>query len=94
MNIVELLLLPLLAVILLTIPVIAIIRNRKGGKVAKRAFLFNLCRFFAVLALAIILPIGGFITLGCLIALMQYALKKSEKKKEKALAEQKEKEAA
>ena len=40
------------------------------------------------------LPIGGFITLGCLIALMQYALKKSEKKKEKALAEQKEKEAA
>lgn len=62
MNIVELLLLPLLAVILLTIPVIAIIRNRKGGKVAKRAFLFNLCGFFAVLALAIILPIGGFIS--------------------------------
>ena len=45
-------------------------------------------------ALVMTLPIGGFITLGCLIALMQYALKKSEKKKEKALAEQKEKEAA
>ena len=56
MNIFELLLFPLLAVILLTVPVIAIIRNRKGGKIAKRAFLFNLCGFFAVLALAIILP--------------------------------------
>ena len=42
------------------------------------------------------LPIGGFITLGCLIALMQYALRKSAEKKEakeKALAAQ-EKEAA
>ena len=28
------------------------------------------------------LPIGGFITLGCLIALMQYMLKRAEKKKE------------
>ena len=62
MNIFELLLFPLLAVILLTVPVIAIIRNRKGGKIAKRAFLFNLCGFFAVLALAIILPVGGFIS--------------------------------
>ena len=33
-------------------------------------------------ALIMTLPIGGFITLGCLIALMQYALKKSAKKKE------------
>ena len=35
-------------------------------------------------ALVITLPIGGFITLGCLIALMQYVLKRSEKKKEAA----------
>ena len=28
------------------------------------------------------LPVGGFLTLGCLIALMQWALAKSEKKKE------------
>ena len=33
-------------------------------------------------ALVLTLPIGGFITLGCLIALMQYVLKKNEKKKE------------
>ena len=37
------------------------------------------------------LPFGGFLTLGCLIALMQYALKKSAKKKE--LAEKAAKEA-
>ncbi len=45
-------------------------------------------------ALVITLPIGGFITLGCLIALMQYALKKSEKKKEAKEKELAEKEAA
>ena len=28
------------------------------------------------------LPVGGFLTLGCLIAVMQWALAKSEKKKE------------
>ena len=28
------------------------------------------------------LPVGGFLTLGCLIALMQWALTKSAKKKE------------
>ncbi len=42
-------------------------------------------------ALVLTLPIGGFITLGCLIALMQYALRKSAEKKEakeKALAAQ------
>ena len=47
-------------------------------------------------ALVLTLPIGGVITLGCLIALMQYALRKSAEKKEakeKALAAQ-EKEAA
>lgn len=45
-------------------------------------------------ALIVTLPIGGFITLGCLIALMQWALKKSEKKKEAASAAEHEKEAA
>ena len=29
------------------------------------------------------MPFGGFLTLGCLIALMQYALRKSAEKKEK-----------
>ena len=29
----------------------------------------------------LVLPVGGFLTLGCLIALMQYLLRKSEEKK-------------
>lgn len=32
-------------------------------------------------ALLIILPVGGFLTLGCLIAAMQYALRRAEEKK-------------
>ena len=36
------------------------------------------------------LPFGGFLTLGFLIAAMQYALKKSEEKKAKKQAEKKE----
>ena len=36
----------------------------------------------SVAALGMILPVGGFLTLGCLIAVMQWALAKSEKKKE------------
>ena len=32
-------------------------------------------------ALMMILPVGGFLTLGCLIALMQYLLRKSEERK-------------
>ena len=35
-----------------------------------------------VVALGMVLPVGGFLTLGCLIALMQWALAKSAKKKE------------
>lgn len=37
----------------------------------------------------LILPFGGFLTLGCLIALMQYALRKSAEKKERAALEAK-----
>ena len=39
------------------------------------------------------MPFGGFLTLGVLIALMQYALKKSAKKKELAAEAAEEKEA-
>ena len=40
-------------------------------------------------AMVLTMPFGGFLTLGCLIALMQYALRKSAEKKAKQEAESK-----
>ena len=40
-------------------------------------------------AMVLIMPFGGFLTLGCLIALMQFALRKSAEKKAKKEAEDK-----
>lgn len=57
----ELFLLPLLIVALLILPAAAVIRRKKSPKAAKNAFIVNLCSFFAVLALAVILPVGGFV---------------------------------
>lgn len=57
----EIFLLPLFAVAFLTLPFVYIIRKHKSTKQARRAFIVNMCSFFAVLALSIILPIGGFI---------------------------------
>lgn len=62
MNLVEILLLPLALVILLFLPLIPIIRGVKTGKKAKNAIIFNLCSFFAVIALAIVLPVGQLLT--------------------------------
>ena len=58
----EIFLLPLAVVIILFMPFIPYIRGVKTGKKAKRAIITNLCSFFAVLALAIILPVGGFVS--------------------------------
>lgn len=58
----EILLLPLFAVALLILPIVYIIKKRKSPKQAKTAFIINLCSFFAVLVLSVILPIGGLIS--------------------------------
>ena len=42
----------------------------------------QVCNGDAYGSLFMILPLGGFITLGCLIALMQYLLRRSAEKKE------------
>jgi len=62
MNIFGFLLLPLFAVILLMLPVVYILKKKKSDSAAKKAFIVNLCSFFAVLALAVVLPIGGFVS--------------------------------
>lgn len=62
MNIFEILLLPLFAVVMLILPVVYILKKKKGSSAAKTAFIVNICSFFAVLALAVILPVGGFVS--------------------------------
>lgn len=56
-------LLPLAAVLMLMMPLIPIYKGVTTGRKAKHAVIFNLCAFFGVAALMILLPAGGFITL-------------------------------
>lgn len=58
----EIFLLPLAVVILLSMPLIPVIRGVKTGKKAKSAIICNLCAFFGVLGLALILPVGGMLS--------------------------------
>lgn len=62
MNILEIMLLPLFAVVMLILPVAYVLRRKKGNNAAKKAFIVNICSFFAVLALAVVLPVGGFVS--------------------------------
>lgn len=62
MNILELMLIPLFAVAMLVLPVVYVLNKKNKNSAAKKAFIVNLCSFFAVLALAVILPIGGFVS--------------------------------
>ena len=57
MNILELMLIPLFAVAMLILPVVYVLRKKNKNSAAKKAFVVNLCSFFAVLALAVILPV-------------------------------------
>ncbi|MDO5560250.1 MAG: ATP synthase subunit C [Oscillospiraceae bacterium] len=62
MNILELALMPLLILCIISLPFIAAFRKKKSAKTTRNAIILNLCSFFAVLALAVIFPIGGFIS--------------------------------
>ena len=61
-EIMEIILLPLLIVVLLALPVYVAITKKKSGKSMRRAMLFNLCAFGAVMLCAIALPLGGFVS--------------------------------
>ena len=56
-------LLPLAAVLMLMMPLLPIYKGITTGKKAKHAVVFNLCAFFGVAALMVIIPMGGFVTL-------------------------------
>ncbi len=55
-------LLPLAAVIMLLMPFVPVIAGKRTGKKAKNAVIFNLCGFFGIVLVAIILPLGGFVS--------------------------------
>ena len=55
-------LLPLAVVILLALPVISRIKHFTDGPKCKNAIIGNICSFFGVMLLAVILPLGNFVS--------------------------------
>lgn len=55
-------LLPLAIVILLALPVISRIKHFTDGTKCKNAIIGNICSFFGVMLLAVILPLGNFVS--------------------------------
>lgn len=55
-------LLPLAVVILLALPVISRIKHFTDGTKCKNAIIGNICSFFGIMLLAVILPLGSFVS--------------------------------
>ncbi|MGN0638156.1 MAG: ATP synthase subunit C [Huintestinicola sp.] len=55
-------LLPLAVVVLLSLPVISRIKHFTDGTKCKNAIIGNLCTFFGVMLLAVILPVGNLVS--------------------------------
>ena len=53
---------PLAAVILLMLPLVSVYRGTVTKKKAKHAVLFNLCGFFGVCLISVLLPVGGLVS--------------------------------
>ncbi|MDY3792882.1 ATP synthase subunit C [Huintestinicola sp.] len=55
-------LLPLAVVVLLSLPVISRIKHFTDGTKCKNAIIGNLCTFFGIMLLAVILPVGNLVS--------------------------------
>ena len=55
-------LIPAAIVALLALPVISRIKNFTDGTKCRNAIIGNLCTFFGIMLLAVILPVGGFVS--------------------------------
>lgn len=62
MNIATMILLPALVVALLAAPLLPVYRGITTGKKAKNRILTNLCLFFGLCLMGVVLPIGGFVS--------------------------------
>lgn len=54
--------LPLLAVLLLLVPFAFSAKKIKNGKSPRGAFIGNLCSFFGIMLVSVIVPMGGFVS--------------------------------
>ncbi len=54
--------LPLIALILTAMPLVPVFRKMVTGKQAKHRLVANLCSFFGVCLLAVLLPVGGMVS--------------------------------
>ena len=54
--------LPLLAIVLLMMPLVPVYAGITTGKKAKHAIIFNLCAFAGIVLLMIVLTLGGFVS--------------------------------
>lgn len=55
-------LLPLAALVLISLPLVNVLRGMSTGKKARRNIILNLCAFFGVCALAVVMPVGGLVS--------------------------------
>lgn len=62
MSIFFLLAVPAVIVCMLLMPLVPVYRGITTGKAVRKSVIFNLCAFFGVMALAVILPVGDLIT--------------------------------
>lgn len=54
------LLIPFVALVLISLPLVPVYRGVVTGKKARYSIVFNICAFFGVCVLALALPLGGF----------------------------------
>lgn len=62
MSIMSMILIPLVIVTLLMMPLVPVYRGIVTGKKARFALIFNLCAFFGVAGMMLVLPVGAFVT--------------------------------
>ncbi len=61
MNLLMMLTIPLIAVVLLAMPLVPVYKGITTGKQAKSRLIFNICAFFGMAIVMTILPIGNFL---------------------------------
>lgn len=62
MNTIMIFLLPALALVLISLPLVSIYKGKVSGAQMKNRVIMNLCGFFGICLLSFVLPVGGMIS--------------------------------